>query len=77
MSCQKLFDNCYIMSKVANMLNNKKEEMLIIGDELDKDILGGIQNRIDTCWFNPKKLPNNKYKINYEINNLLDLKNIL
>lgn len=64
--------------KFFHKINNyKKEEMLIIGDELDKDILGGIQNGIDTCWFNPKKLSNNKYKINYEISNLLDLKNIL
>lgn len=55
----------------------KKEEMLIIGDELDKDILGGIQNGIDTCWFNSKKLCNNKYNTNYEINELLELKNIL
>lgn len=54
-----------------------KEEMLIIGDELDKDILGGIQNGIDTCWFNPNKLINNEYKTNYEIEKLLELKDIL
>lgn len=60
-----------------NINNYKKEDMLIIGDELDKDILGGIQNGIDTCWFNPKKISNNNYKINYEISNLIDLKNIL
>lgn len=54
-----------------------KEEMLIIGDELDKDILGGIQNGIDTCWFNPNKLSNNEYKTNYEIEKLLELKDIL
>lgn len=57
--------------------NYKKEEMLIIGDELEKDILGGIQNEIDTCWFNPKKLYNNQYKTNYEIHDLLELKKIL
>lgn len=57
--------------------NCKKEEMLIIGDELEKDILGGIQNNIDTCWFNPKKLYNNQYKTNYEIHDLLELKKIL
>lgn len=57
--------------------NYKKEEMLIIGDELEKDILGGIKNRIDTCWFNPKKALNNEYKTTYEIQELLELKNIL
>lgn len=51
--------------------------MFIIGDELEKDILGGIQNGIDTCWFNPQKLCNNQYKTNYEIIELLELKNIL
>lgn len=53
------------------------EEMLIIGDELEKDIIGGIQNGIDTCWFNPHKLQNNQYKTNYEISELIELKNIL
>ena len=57
--------------------NYNTEEMLIIGDELEKDILSGIQNKIDTCWFNPKKLNNNKYKTNYEICDLLELKKIL
>lgn len=61
-----------------NKINSyQKEDMLIIGDELEIDILGGIQNGIDTCWFNPKKLCNNQYKTNYEIIELLELKNIL
>lgn len=56
----------------------KKDDMLIIGDELDKDILGGIQNGIDSCWVNIKDLENNtRYKANYEINDLIELKNIL
>ena len=33
--------------------NKKKETMLLIGDSLQTDILGGNQNGIDTCWFNP------------------------
>ncbi len=61
-----------------NKTNNyKKEEMLIIGDEPEKDILGGIKNGIDTCWFNHKKELNNEYKATYEIQELLELKNIL
>ena len=52
--------------------------MLIIGDELDKDILGGIKNGIDSCWVNIKKLANNtNFKPNYEINDLIELKDIL
>lgn len=57
--------------------NQNKENMLIVGDELDKDILGGIKNKIDTCWFNPNQLKNEQYKVNYEIKELLELKNIL
>ncbi len=57
--------------------NYEKESMLIIGDELEKDILGGIKNKIDTCWFNPNKICNNQYKTTYEIHELIELKNIL
>ncbi len=56
----------------------KKEDMIIIGDELEKDVLGGIQNGIDSCWFNAKHKENKTgINPNFEINNLLDLKNIL
>lgn len=55
-----------------------KDDMLIIGDELDKDVLGGIQNGIDSCWFNMKKIKNDTHlRPTYEINSLLELKNIL
>ena len=57
---------------------NKADDMLIIGDELEKDILGGINNGIDSCWFNMKKIRNNTdLKPDYEINSLMELKNIL
>ncbi len=35
----------------------RKEELLVIGDTLSSDILGGINAGIDTCWYNPKGLP--------------------
>ena len=61
-----------------------KRKMLIIGDELDKDIKGGNDNKIDSCWFHRKEdtkegIKENieKYKPNYEIKNLIDLKYIL
>lgn len=56
----------------------EKSDMLIIGDELEKDVLGGIQKGIDSCWFNVKNEKNvTEIKPNFEINNLLELKNIL
>lgn len=41
----------YTMDKID--FHNKKE-LLIIGDSLSSDILGGKLSGIDTCWFNPK-----------------------
>ena len=34
-----------------------KESAIIVGDSLSSDILGGINARIKTCWYNPKGLP--------------------
>ena len=56
----------------------EKDDMLIIGDELDKDVLGGIKNGIDSCWFNMNNTANcTNYKPMYEIASLMELKNIL
>jgi 2-haloacid dehalogenase len=35
-----------------------KEDAIIIGDRLDADILGANRYGIDSCWFNPERLPN-------------------
>ena len=66
-------------TKFFNSINSyKTEDMLIIGDELEKDVLGGIQNGIDSCWFNIKNTINKTdLKPTYEINSLKELKNIL
>ena len=57
---------------------HEKDEMIIIGDELDKDVYGGIKNGIDSCWFNRNKEDNNTdFKPTYEINSLIELKDIL
>ncbi|MDX9801099.1 MAG: YjjG family noncanonical pyrimidine nucleotidase [Spirochaetia bacterium] len=34
--------------------NPVKGEILVIGDSLSSDILGGINYSLDTCWFNPE-----------------------
>ena len=66
-------------AKFFSSINSyKTEDMLIIGDELEKDVLGGIQNGMDSCWFNIKNTINKtNLKPTYEINNLIELKNIL
>lgn len=56
----------------------KKDYMLIIGDELEKDVAGGNQNGIDSCWLNIKKTKNNtEFKPTHEIDDLLELKKFL
>jgi len=35
-----------------------REETVIVGDRLDADILGANRFGIDSCWFNPGRLPN-------------------
>lgn len=55
-----------------------KEEVLIIGDSLSSDILGGNNAGIQTCWFNPKKLtPDHTLRIDHEIKDLRELYDIV
>jgi len=57
---------------------SNKDDIILIGDEIETDIIGSINNGIDSCWFNMKKKNNNtKFKPNYEINDLIELKEIL
>ena len=71
-------NNIFFEKFFVKIQANKKDDMIIIGDELEKDILGGIENGIDSCWVNIKNIKNNtKFKPNYEINDLIELKNIL
>ncbi|MBF6626499.1 noncanonical pyrimidine nucleotidase, YjjG family [Aerococcaceae bacterium zg-BR9] len=51
---------------------------IMIGDSLTSDIQGANSVQLATCWMNPSQLiaPDN-YKINYEIQQLSDLENIL
>jgi len=59
--------------------DNNLNEMLIIGDSLNTDILGGINMGIDTCWFNPSNSapPNaTMIKSTYTIKHLSELQEI-
>lgn len=55
-----------------------RDEILMIGDNLNSDIKGGINYNIDTCWYNPNKLENKtELKPTYEISNYTELRNLL
>lgn len=70
---QEFYDAMYEKFNITD-----KSKMLIIGDELDKDILGGNNQEIDTVWFNRfYKSNETDIKPTYEINEILELKKIL
>ncbi len=55
-----------------------KDEVVIIGDSLSSDILGGMNAGIKTCWYNPKGLKKKpEYKVDYEIKDLHEIYHIL
>ena len=57
---------------------DNKSEVLIVGDSLTSDIKGGNNAGILTCWYNPHKIIATKeYKIDFEIQNLNELPNLL
>jgi 2-haloacid dehalogenase len=58
--------------------SNEKEKMLMVGDSLTSDIQGGNNIGIDTCWYNPDRLPNPTGIVpTYEIHKLDELKSVL
>ena len=62
----------YLYNKAQN---KDKSKMLLIGDSLTTDILGGMNNGMDTCWFNPNNSSLLKeYCPTMTINKLLQLK---
>lgn len=55
-----------------------KSRVLIVGDSLTSDMEGGFRAGIKTCWYNPEGLPcAAPEKIDYEIQNLQEIKKIL
>lgn len=71
--------NPAIFELALSRLDSKdKSRVLMIGDSLSSDIMGGINAGIDTCWFNQYNKRNvTDIKPTYEIRNLMDLRNII
>ncbi len=68
-----IFDICF-----ARMNQPAKDKVLIIGDSLTSDMLGGYRYGIDTCWFNLQgKACHLDIELTYEIEKLYQLLDIL
>ncbi|MBZ0179870.1 MAG: YjjG family noncanonical pyrimidine nucleotidase [Melioribacteraceae bacterium] len=56
----------------------EKNNVIIIGDNLESDIRGGINFGIDTCWFNPNKIENDSgIDANFEISDIRECLEII
>ena len=65
----------YVLNHIPSV---DKEEMIIIGDSLTSDMLGGVNLGIKTCWYNPKHQENKLHlSLDYEISDLNEVFNIL
>lgn len=70
---RKIFDHA--INKMGYPSNNK---VLMVGDNLESDIIGGINAGFDTCWLNRHNLPlPNHIQPTYHVNSLYELMNIL
>ena len=70
---RKVFD--YAFSQMDDL---DKTKILMVGDTLASDILGGYNSGIDTCWFNHANLENDtKIQPTYEIKDIRELVKIV
>jgi putative hydrolase of the HAD superfamily len=65
-----MFEHC------IKSVNAKKRESLMIGDDLDVDIMGAKAFGIDQVYYNPESIKHSE-KVTFEIKHLLELKTIL
>ena len=70
---KEFFDFCF-----GEMGNPNPDEVVIIGDSLTSDIIGGVNYGLNTIWYNPfnKELPPN-LSPSYTVNDLREIKEIL
>ncbi len=66
----------YFEACISQISEKDRTKILVVGDSQSSDILGGINAELDTCWFNLEN-ESQKYKSNYEIKHLKELKDIL
>lgn len=89
-SIKKFFNGIYISETIgiqkpykgffdyvfADLKIKDKKKVLLIGDSLTADIIGGINYGIDTCWYNFKTQESKDIRPTYEIKSLKELLDI-
>ncbi|MFK7900803.1 MAG: YjjG family noncanonical pyrimidine nucleotidase [Cyclobacteriaceae bacterium] len=65
-----------IFSKLIDKIGTKKQECLMIGDNLHTDMIGAQRSGIDQVFYNPLKT-NHNLILTYQITKLIELKAIL
>ena len=69
--------NPKIFDVLLQRSNLKPNEAIVVGDSLEKDIQGAKNANIKSVWYNPMQKDNNTVIVpDYEIKNLLELKNM-
>lgn len=63
---------------LEQMQNPQRDKVLMIGDTLESDIVGGIRSSLDTCWINThkKELPHD-VNPTYQVSSLGELEQLL
>lgn len=70
--------NPKIFNILLNKINLKSNEVIMIGDSLEKDIKGAENANIKAIWYNPNNSSNDTdIRPYYQITNLMELKEIL
>ena len=87
-----IFDGAFISDKIGfekpsaeffdcvreNIGGFEKDSVMIVGDSLTSDMQGGNNAGIICCWYNPnRKTVSTDVKIDYEINDLSEIENII
>lgn len=62
-----------IFEHVLQLVKQDKQEVIMVGDNLDTDILGAVKTGITSVWINRKDARPDLVKPDYEIRKLMDL----
>lgn len=77
---KEFFDYCFEQMRLLGVERpeERKGEMLLIGDSLTSDMRGGENAGIDTCWYNPRGLSNDKgVSVSMEVSSYEEIREIL